>query len=137
MRSQLSFRTCAAALLLLFVVSWLSVPVTLAPPQLHGCTMECCEEEGFCCCIEVRRQALAVQTQGDELPQINELTKQCAVDCATTPSSISVSSLVRTLQAIRLISLAQTQTPNYQSRIEYQEYLRLKDSSPRAPPRLA
>lgn len=133
-RLQLRLRLSAAALLLLFVFGWAAVPAALARPQLHGCTMECCEEEGFCCCVEARREALEALSDADQLPQITQLTKRCGSDCATTPSTSTVTSLVKPLQTIRINSLAQTQMCIYQSRIEYQEYLRLKESSPRAPP---
>ncbi len=132
--SQLNIRLGAAALLLLFVFGWAAVPATLAMPQLHGCTMECCEEEGFCCCVEARREALETQPDADQVPQVTQLTKKCGSDCATTVSTSSVTSLLKPQQPIRPIALAQTQTCIYQSRIEYQEYLRLKESSPRAPP---
>lgn len=135
--TPIKIRLNAAALLLLFVLGLAAPQIVLAQPQLHGCTMECCQEEGFCCCIESRREASASQSDSDEIPQLSELVKKCGSTCATGAGFNSVSSLIKQPPEIRIIALIQTQNCTYQSRIEYQEYLRLKKSSPRAPPRFS
>ncbi len=127
-------RLRAALALSIFLCGWLSVPVSLAQPKLDGCTMECCEEEGFCCCIAARKAHQPEQPDSEDIPQVSPGAKNCPLNCVTSPSSVNYSSIVKTSVTARLTIFTAVMTANYQSRIEQQEYLRLNKSSPRAPP---
>lgn len=127
-------RLRAALALSIFLCGWLSVPVSLAQPKLDGCTMECCEEEGFCCCIAARKAHQPEQPDSEDIPQVSPGAKNCPLNCVTSPSSVNYSSIVKTSVTVRLTIFTAVMTANYQSRIEQQEYLRLNKSSPRAPP---
>ena len=133
-RQNLRARLRAALALSIFLFGWLSVPVSLAQPKLDGCTMECCEEEGFCCCLAARKAHQPEQSDSEDLSQVSQLAKNCPSNCATPPSSVNYSSIVKTLVTVRPAIFTAVMTANYQSRIEQQEYLRRKESSPRAPP---
>ncbi len=127
---------CRAFALLVIVCfgSFIS-PLTLAMPQLNGCTMECCEEEGYCCCAAGRFASLHAQSDGEDLPAVSEWQSACDKNCATAQVTANAFSSLTNLETAALnISYEATQTNIYRSRIEQQEYLRLKKSSPRAPP---
>ena len=128
-------RCRAFALLVIVCFGSFVSPLTLTMPQLAGCTMECCEEEGYCCCIAGRFASLHEQSDGDDIPTINEWQSLCGKNCATAQVAANSFSSVPHLETVAEINSCEaTQTNLYQSRIEHQEYLRLKESSPRAPP---
>jgi hypothetical protein len=128
-------RCRAFALLVIVCFGSFVSPLTLAMPQLNGCTMECCEEEGYCCCVAGRWANLQEQSRGEDIPTVNEWQSLCGSNCATAQVATNSFSFVPNLETVAEISSYEaTQTNLYQSRIEHQEYLRLKKSSPRAPP---
>jgi hypothetical protein len=135
-KSQKQKTQCRAfGLLVIVFFSCFISPLTLAMPQLNGCTMECCEEEGYCCCVAGRFASLHEQSHDEEIPAVSEWQSLCDKNCATPQLLANAFSIVFPLKTITfLYPYEVTATNIYRSRIEYQAYLRLKKSSPRAPP---
>jgi len=123
----------AAGALLLFLLTWLSVPAAMLAQQPDVCSMECCVAEGHCCCAS---QRLWVEGQDhSRIREIGSIEIESSCPCLATPSA-NAKVFSRQIPQTIWHELAANQPPpliGHQQRSGYSS-LHFSPRSPRAPP---
>jgi hypothetical protein len=84
------FRLRAAAAVLVLALGFLAPPISLAGSEPDVCEMECCVEEGHCCCAAHHAYVAGQLPKPGEvsLGSGTELTAPCPANCAGASSSL-------------------------------------------------
>ncbi len=129
-------RLRAAMAVLLLALGWLAVPASMVVREPDVCGMECCIEEGFCCCVTRRAYVEGQETEPDEIAFNiqTELRAPCPAGCAgSTPSAQIV--LLRFQSAPAPAVAAAILPARYEWGTALLHYpFAAQPSSPRAPP---
>lgn len=124
------------AIVLLFVLlaGGVAAPVSGAVSRHVSCGMECCQESGECCCLEMRLAINDVDVGSDEDVRIDAWQKQCASNCATAVLSTgTVIAQAGSIPASLGTAIKET-LPVCDAQFLSYDFQRLSKSSPRAPP---
>lgn len=122
---------CAAVLGFALFCGAVVPMIKLALPEPVSCGMECCLEEGVCCCV-----LSFAEQHDDDAPKLAHanLSNSCPPHCATAPSAAPTLTLKaeRPSQFEVLVSVALNRPHEFQQRsVTNQSYV---CASPRAPP---
>lgn len=130
--SKISMRTLCAALLLLF--GCIASPLALALTPVDVCTMECCIEEGHCCCSPHHTYVEGQLPDGRDAFNNSVLSTPCPSKCATTMTqSPSAIRHIEFTQA-RFIEFSFSALPIRRTVFLKTNPFALRESPPRAPP---
>ena len=122
---------CAAVLGIALCCSALTPAIKLALPEQVSCGMECCLEDGFCCCL------LGFDGQHpDDTPMLAQakLSRACSPHCATAPSaSPTLTPKAERQSQLDFLTPVLLNRPHEQQRQAIVN-LAFSNSGPRAPP---
>ncbi len=130
------FRLHVSAATLLLVLSWISVPLSLAAREPDVCEVECCIAKGKCCCA-IRRTYVKGHEPKPGVVSLNvesKMTIPCPASCS--PSGISAkNNLPRaTLANAPIVTPTSILIQNRRDRLLPNHQIAAQPSSPRAPP---
>jgi hypothetical protein len=124
----------AAALLLLFALGLASGPVGAATRDTGVCAMECCVEEGHCCCTPANPYVVGqARPDGDQIGE-TEISSPCPEGCATPVSSLKLSQRAAVRTQPHAASPSVKAVPRRQYAAIIRESFTAEKSTPRAPP---
>ncbi|MBS1790698.1 MAG: hypothetical protein JST85_23475 [Acidobacteria bacterium] len=123
----------AAGTLLIFLMSWISVPAALVAQQSDVCSMECCVAEGHCCCA-----APKLWVEGQNHGGIREIGSpeiHASCPCPAMPASGVKTFSRQTMRVLAQEFADETaSSPIQWTRPSRYRSLRFTPKSPRAPP---
>lgn len=90
-KGTIGSRIRALGLLVALLLSWGALPASLILGDASGCSMDCCEEEGECCCFIALRDLDKQQGDGPVTALSAQLRAPCSQNCATTVPSYQFS----------------------------------------------
>jgi hypothetical protein len=136
MKGQLSLLSSARAVLAaaVFLIGFLSSPVSLAFETGDVCSMTCCVEKGRCCCAQ-RHSSVAGEAK-HQGPLLNEprIVAACPEDCATATGSGTSFSRVSLRAAALHLESGNRPAVDWTGRIVEYRSIGNERSNPRAPP---